>query len=191
MLADEMTSDMRAIRTKAVTSAKQIGKSVTLPLLTKGVSFGSITSNPDGSVNTSQVQGVNPDLRIRPFFAQGGTISIREFIVGALNAEMGRQASSDPDLIAASNGQRVVTPSGTVLDGTQDAIEAPPPPDSLNGNESDPAIVDHLEFYLLNYFKPGTGQQDSSAQHGLKAFNHIGGSRCHIQNLTLNPDRRV
>src|SRR2546422_5681123 len=151
MLADEMTSDMRAIRTQAVTSAKKRGKSVILPLVTKGVSFGSITGNPDGSIDTSQVQGVNPDLRIRPFFAQGRTISIREFTVGALNAEMGLQAV-DPDLAAASGGGRGVTPSGMVLDGSTDpvthlprhAIEAPPPPGLLNGNEIDVALVDHL-----------------------------------------------
>jgi hypothetical protein len=71
MLADEMTSDLRAIRSQAIASAKQSGRSVTLPLLTKGVSFGSITANPSGSLDASQVQGVNPDLRIRPFFAHG------------------------------------------------------------------------------------------------------------------------
>ncbi len=190
MLADEMTSDMRAIRTKAVTSAKQIRKSVTLPLLTKGVSFGSITGNPDGSIDTSQVQGVNPDLRVRPFFAQGGTISMREFIVGALNAEMGLQAV-DPDLAAASAGGRVITPSGMVLDGSQDAIEAPPAPDPVNGNEIDPALVDHLEFYLLNYFKPGISQHDPSANHGSKVFDQLGCATCHVENLTVNHDRRV
>src|SRR5260370_1073143 len=190
MLADEMTSDMRAIRTKAVTSAKQIRKSVTLPLLTKGVSFGSITGNPDGSIDTSQVQGVNPDLRVRPFFAQGGTISMREFIVGALNAEMGLQAV-DPDLAAASAGGRVITPSGMVLDGSQDAIEAPPAPDPANGNEIDPALVDHLEFYLLNYFKPGISQKDPSANHGSKVFDQLGCATCHVENLTVNHDRRV
>src|SRR5258707_537652 len=180
MLADEMTSDMRAIRAKAVTSAKQIRKSVTLPLLTKGVSFGSITGNPDGSIDTSQVQGVNPDLRVRPFFAQGGTISMREFIVGALNAEMGLQAV-DPDLAAASAGGRVITPSGMVLDGSQDAIEAPPAPDPVNGNEIDPALVDHLEFSLL----------DPSANHGSKVFDQLGCATCHVENLTVNHDRRV
>jgi len=190
MLADEMTSDMRAIRTKAVTSAKQIRKSVTLPLLTKGVSFGSITGNPDGSIDTSQVQGVNPDLRVRPFFAQGGTISMREFIVGALNAEMGLQAV-DPDLAAASAGGRVITPSGMMLDGSQDAIEAPPAPDPVNGNGIDPALVDHLEFYLLNYFKPGISQKDPSASHGSKVFDQLGCATCHVENLTVNHDRRV
>jgi len=190
MLADEMTSDLRAIRSQATTKAKQKGQPVTLALVTKGVSFGSITGNPDGSVDTSQVQGVNPDLRIRPFFAHGQTISIREFIVGALNAEMGLQAV-DPDLATASAGGTVVTPSGMVLDGSQDAIEAPPAPDALNGNEIDPALVDHLEFYLLNYFKPGRYQQDTSANHGSKVFNQLGCATCHVENLTVNHDRRV
>src|SRR5215510_11782585 len=82
MLADEMTSDMRAIRALAIADAKKSGRSVTRQLTTKGVSFGSITANPDGSVDTTAVEGVNPDLRVRPFFAEGNTISIREFLVG-------------------------------------------------------------------------------------------------------------
>src|SRR5215475_2947844 len=84
MLADEITADLRAIRDQAMNTARHNGQPVTVALVTKGVSFGSMTANPDGSVDTSQVQGVNPDLRIRPFFAHGQTISIREFIVGAL-----------------------------------------------------------------------------------------------------------
>ena len=192
MLADEITSDLRAIRDQAIASAKG-HKMVTLPLTSKGIDFGLVTVDRFGGVDTSQVQGVDPDLRIRPFFAHGGTISIREFIVGALNAEMGLQASTDPDLIAAAiQKKRVVTPSGMVLDGSRDKIEAPPPADALtNANEIDPAIVDHLEFYLLNYFKPGTGQQTTSAQHGLAVFNQIGCASCHIQNLPINQDRRV
>ena len=62
---------------------------VTRELVAKGVNYGSITAFPDGTIDTSAVEGVNPDLRIRPFFAEGSTISIREFVVGALNAEMG------------------------------------------------------------------------------------------------------
>jgi hypothetical protein len=191
MLADEMTTDLRGLRDQALTQAKQTHRPVTMKLLTKGVSFGTITGNLDGSVDTSGVQGVNPDLRVRPFFAEGGTISIREFIVGALHNEMGLEASSDPDLLAASTGARVVTPSGMVLDGTKDKIEAPPAPDPLNANEIDPAIVDHLEFYLLNYFKPGLGKQSEATAQGRRAFAHLGCATCHVPDLTINHDRRV
>ena len=45
---------------------------VTKKLVAKGVEFGSITVMPDGTVDRSRVEGVNRDLRIRPFFAEGG-----------------------------------------------------------------------------------------------------------------------
>lgn len=191
MLADEMTTDLRATRDLAVAQAQQRKAPVTRKLTSKGVQFGNITGNPDGSVNTSQVVGVDPDLRIKPFFADGSTISIREFVVGAMHKEMGVEASSDPDLLAASAGGRVVTPSGMVLDGSKDNISPPPAPDPVNGNEIDPALVDHLEFYLLNYFKPAHYQQTTVTNHGRNLFNRVGCGSCHIADMTINHDRRV
>ena len=191
MLGDEITTDLRNTRAQAIAAAQKSKRPVTLLLTSKGVSYGKITANADGSIDSSKVVGVNTDLRVRPFFAEGSTISIREFVVGALHKELGLEASSDPDLLAASSGGRVVTPSGMVLDGSKDKIDAPPPPDAENGNEIDPAIVDHLEFYLLNYFKPGHGQSTPATERGRKIFNQIGCASCHIPNMTINHDRRV
>ncbi|HZQ68875.1 MAG TPA: di-heme oxidoredictase family protein [Terriglobales bacterium] len=191
MLADEITTDLRATRDLAITLAQQRKHSVTLKLGSKGISYGAITANSDGSLDTSKLVGVDTDLRIKPFFAEGSMISIREFIVTALHNEMGLEASSDPDLLSASAGGRVVTPSGMVLDGSKDKITAPPQPDPQNGNEIDPALVDHLEFYLLNYFKPGHGEQNSLNDHGRVVFSRIGCSSCHVSNLTIEHDRRV
>lgn len=191
MLADEITTDLRNIRQQAVTQAVQSGHSITLPLSSKGIAYGTITAAPSGTVDTSGVQGVNPDLRVRPFFAEGRAISIREFVVGALHKEMGLEVN-DPDLAAAHSGGRVVTPSGMVLDGFLDSIDAPPDPDPITGQyELDPAVVDHLEFYLLNYFKPGTGRQDQTTDLGRRKFNAIGCNVCHISDLQINHDRRV
>ena len=191
MLADEITTDLRNIRQQAVTQAVQRGHSITLPLSSKGIAYGTITAAPSGTVDTSGVQGVNPDLRVRPFFAEGRAISIREFVVGALHKEMGLEVN-DPDLAAAHSGGRVVTPSGMVLDGFLDSIDAPPDPDPITGQyELDPAVVDHLEFYLLNYFKPGTGRQDQTTDLGQRKFNAIGCNVCHISDLQINHDRRV
>jgi hypothetical protein len=197
MLGDEMTSDMRAIRALAIVDAKKKGKSVTLQLLTKGVSFGSITANPDGSLDTSHVEGVNPDLRVRPFFAEGTTISIREFLVGAFRNEMGLEAA-DPDLLKASAGGRVVTPSGMVLDGSLDKIEAPPisdPGADPDGdgvtNELPTSIIDHEEYYLLHYFKPALYQQTETTRKGRKLFDKIGCGTCHVADFMIEHDRRV
>lgn len=196
-LADEITTDLRAIRDQALADAAASQTNVTRRLVSKRTRYGRITARPDGTVDTSRVEGVDLDLRVRPFFAQGGTISMREFIVGAFSAEMGMQ-SPDPCLVTASGGGLCVTPSGMVLDGSKDTIEAPPVStpneDGDNDgviNEIDPAVIDFMEFYLLNYFKPGTGKKTQETRNGLLHMRQIGCTECHQQNMTIESDRRV
>jgi len=187
MLADEITADLRAIKAHAIAQAQSGGTLKTLPLVSKGIKFGAITAFPGGSVDTSGVKGVNPDLRVRPFFAQGGTISIREFIVGAAQGECGMKAN-DPELANASAGGKFITPAGMVLDGAADQIEAPPTPVS---NEMPTSIVDFLEFYLFNYFTTATYEQTPQTELGNKQFLKIGCGACHIPDLQINHDRRL
>ncbi len=197
MLADEITGDLRAIRDEAIRTASNTGSAVSLRLRSKGIAYGRITANPDGSVDTSRVEGVNPDLRVRPFFHEGGTISIREFVVGAFNAEMGLEAF-DPDLAQAAGGERVVTPSGMVLDGALDAIESPPVANESDDADSDGvadeipvSIIDHLEFYLLNYFKPAQYHLSERAKAGRQIMRDIQCMTCHKRTLVVEKDRRV
>jgi hypothetical protein len=132
MRADEMTSDLRSIPASAATMATSSGAPVTRAPKSKGVSFGSITANPNGTLDNSGVEGVDSDLRVRPFFAQGSSFSMSEFLVGAFKDEMALE-TVDPDLLAAHNGGHVVTPSGLVLDGTLDTIKAPLTDNSRQG----------------------------------------------------------
>jgi hypothetical protein len=186
MLADEITAQLRATRDAVVELAMGQQTDVRRPLIAKGIHFGHISARADGTVDVSEVEGVDPDLRIRPFFAHGETISIREFIVGAMNAEMGLQVA-DPELAAADAGARVITPSGMVLDGSIDNIEGPP----RGSSELDPAVIDYLEFYLLNYFKPGRGEATQQVRQGERTMDRIGCTRCHVADLTVARDRRV
>lgn len=195
-LGEEITADLRAIRAEAVLIAGLIGSPVTRQLVSKGIFYGSLTANPNGTVDASGVIGINQDLRIRPFFFQGGTVSIREFLVGAFNAEMGLE-SPDIDMINAQTGP-VTTPSGMVLDGTVDFVENAPvqsPTDDpdLDGvvNEIPVSIVDFMEFYLLNYFKPASGKPSQETNLGRILFTTIGCNNCHVPNLTIDSDRRV
>jgi hypothetical protein len=200
MLADEITRNLRAIRSQALALAADGGIPVTRPLASKGIRYGAIRALPDGSIDTSLVDGVDPDLRIRPFFAQGGEFSIRGFAVGAFKDEMGLEAS-DPDLCRASNPNnpvKITTPAGLVLDPALDKIKHPPvcsATDDGDGdgvvNEIDPALVDYMEFYLLNYFKPGTGRMTARAKVGLSLMKEIGCTGCHVQNLLVYSDRRI
>ncbi|MGH9751792.1 MAG: di-heme oxidoredictase family protein [Blastocatellia bacterium] len=216
MLADEITSELRSIRARAISDARRFGHSVTRNLITssgKGnINYGRITAFPNGAVDTSRVDGVNPDLRVRPLFLHGETISMREFLVGAFNAEMGLEAP-DPELRAAAGGARFVTPAGMVLDGRFDTLETPPVLNEFHDSDNDgianeipTSLVDFMEFYLLHYFKAGLGEgspesipsgsgfpatASSDAIDGLNKFKQIGCAVCHIQNLTINRDRRV
>jgi mono/diheme cytochrome c family protein len=198
MLADEITHDLRALRDAALDRAGRRGAAVRVRLRSKNIDYGWLTANPDGSLDTAETRGVDPDLRVKPFFAEGSAFSIRQFVVGALNAEMGLEAP-DPDLLAASRGGRVTTPAGMVLDGAEDHLVPPPvasPSEDSDHdgvrNEIDPALVDYLEFYLLNYFRPARYEPDPGASaQGRHVFEAIGCASCHIPDLPLARDRRV
>jgi hypothetical protein len=190
MLADEITSDLRTIRDRTIAQAVAKKRTVTANLVSKGIKYGAITSNSAGALDLSQIQGIDADLRVKPFFAEGSMGSLREFISTAFHNELGMN-TNDPDLIAASNGGRIVTPAGMVLDGSKDKIQPPPTPNPGTGNEIDTALVDHMEFYLLNYFKPGHDKQTATTDRGRALFRQIGCSTCHVASLMINRDRRV
>ena len=197
MLADEITADLRNIRAKALAQAARQDRDITRPLTSKGIRYGSLTARPDGTVNTEQVEGVDDDLRVKPFFAHGGTTSIREFVVGAWNDEMGLQAF-DPDLLAASAGHRVVTPSGMVLDGVRDTIKPSPattasddPDGDGVANEIPASLVDYMEFYLLHYFKPALAEQTPGVTQGRRLFEAVQCASCHVPDLLIRRDRRI
>lgn len=186
MLADEITAELRALRSETIRQAQQRGQPVTTTLQSKGITYGTLTAQSDGKVDTTKVEGVDPDLRVRPFFADGRRFSLRELTVAALRDAMGLEAQ-DPDLATAATGARVVTPSGFMLDGSLDRIQPPP----ADADEIPPSLIDFFEFYLLNYFTPATYEQTQVTRTGRRILEDIGCTRCHVPDLPLARDRRV
>ena len=107
MLARQMTADLQSER-----DATPAGGSTRL--MSKGVSFGILIHNADGTWNTSQVQGLAapslsshgstpPSLIIRPLHQAGNVVSIRQFSNNAFNHHHGMQSeerfglNTDPD----------------------------------------------------------------------------------------------
>jgi hypothetical protein len=107
MLARQMTADLQTERDETLP-----GRST--QLMSKGVSFGILKHNPDGSWDTSQVQGLAapslansgttpPSLVIRPLHQAGNVVSIRQFSNNAFNHHHGMQSEerfglgADPD----------------------------------------------------------------------------------------------
>jgi hypothetical protein len=79
----------------------------------------------------------------------------------------------------------------SAIAATQQVHHPPPAADAEHGNEIDPALVDYLEFYLLNYFKPAHLQETATTRLGRAIFNKIGCASCHVADLMINHDRRV
>ncbi len=92
MLAREMTANLQSIRDTAVAQAKSSNKSVTSRLDSKGVNFGQITANPNGTLDTSGIQGIDTDLIVKPFHQKGVVNSVRVFTVNAFNHHHGMEA---------------------------------------------------------------------------------------------------
>jgi CxxC motif-containing protein (DUF1111 family) len=88
-----------------------------------------------------------------------------------------------------------------LLSGTVDKIEGSPAPSAtadVDGdgvvNEIPQSIVDFMESYLLNYFKPGTQVSPTNSATvtlGRAVFTAIGCNSCHRPTFTIASDRRV
>lgn len=108
MLARQMTADLQAIRDSLAPAQSK-------SLVSKGVSFGFLSRTPDGSWDTSHVEGLPapslittgptnpPSLILRPFHQAGAVISLRQFTNNAFNHHHGIQTTerfgldTDPD----------------------------------------------------------------------------------------------
>ena len=111
MLARQMTAELQAER-----DATPPGKS--MQLLSKGISFGALTHNGDGTWSVSQVQGLAapslstkgtspPSLIIRPLHQVGNVISIRQFSNNAFNHHHGMQPEERVGLNADPDGDGI------------------------------------------------------------------------------------
>ena len=107
MLARQITADLQAIRQTIEPGESHL-------LASKGISFGSLSRNADGSWITTNVYGlppaslaseglVPPSLVVRPFHQASAVVSLREFSNNAFNHHHGIQSSErfgqdlDPD----------------------------------------------------------------------------------------------
>src|SRR6185436_6377711 len=97
-LAEEMTTELQQQRDAARDRACNWGTSGVQPLSAKGVSYGSIRADRTSitrpcqvKYDTSGLEGISPDLVVRPFQWKGSVAFIRDFNRGASHNEIGIQ----------------------------------------------------------------------------------------------------
>ncbi len=170
LLAKEMTQDLRAIRAQAIADAATSGMAETLPLTTKGVDFGMITANPDGTVDTAGVEGCDPDLMIRPMHQKGMASTMRVFARGAFERHFGIQSR---DLLLKMDPSRDPAAWDEDEDGVVDEL-----------NEAELTAVTLFNASLPAPVETNTGTVDVEAGRAL--MSSLGCSDCHKSFLTLN-----
>ncbi len=119
LLAQEMTAQLHEQRDAAVRTARDTGQVVGAALIANGVSFGTVMARPDGTVDTSAVEGVDADLIIKPFGWKGTFATLPAFIQESLQVHLGIQAD---DLLVDHEGETDILGPGPAHDPDQDGV---------------------------------------------------------------------
>jgi hypothetical protein len=169
MLAREMTADLHALRDATIEQAQSTGEPVTIELLTKGVSFGQLTAMPDGTVDTSECEGVDHDLVVKPFHQAGVVVSLREFTVNAMNHHHGMQAEERFDLIPERG-----------VDFDQDGIAT-----ELTLGDITASTIWQASLGVPGQVLPADPAERAVVERGEELFDTVGCTSCHIPELQL------
>ena len=170
MLARQMTADLQSQRNATPPGAK-------VALTSKGVSFGTLIHNADGSWDASGVNGLaapslttaggmTPSLVLRPFHQAGNVVSVRQFTNNAFNHHHGIQSEERFGLDVDADGDGFV-------------------------NELTTADVTAVTLYQVTLNVPGQViPRDPDIQAAIAAgqqlFNQVGCAACHIPALPLS-----
>jgi len=170
MVSRQMTAELRAI-------AAAMPPASSSALISKGISFGTLTHRIDGTWDTSKVVGLPapsltltgsnpPSLTVLPYHQAGAVVSIRQFTNNAMNHHHGMQPEERFGLNIDADGDGVVNEL-TVADVTAISLFQATLPVPGRVIPNDPAI-------------------ERAVWNGEKAFDQIGCNSCHIDALPLD-----
>ncbi len=179
-LAAEMSRDLARTRSRALMEARRQDSAVRVELEAKGVSFGALTLSPDGTIDSSEVEGIDEDLVVRPFGWKGDEALLRRFIERAARIHFGIQSHpstlvhrENPDPENLGDGPKWFDPDG---DGVQ--------------REMEEGTLTALSLYLILLeapviLPPRDPVLLESWARGDELFDKVGCEDCHRRTLAL------
>jgi mono/diheme cytochrome c family protein len=180
-IGEEMTANLASQLAAAKASAASTGVAVTKALSSKGISFGSLIANPDGTVNTAGVRGVDTDLIVKPFGWKGREATLRRFVEGGFRVHFGLQTQpsivkhcATPNVNTFGTGANCQDPDA---DGVTNEI--------TEGQLSAEAIYMGLRETPIRV-PPATATLQARAASGETLFNSTGCASCHTRLMKIN-----
>jgi len=180
LLAKEMTSELQAQRSMLIVQAAS-GQPARGALRAKGVSFGFLTAHPNGSVDPSEIDGVDGDLVIKPFGWKGSSATVRDVVEDELALHHGMQAEF---LVGQGDPERLGPFGGNDPDG-----------DGIVGEISEGQITALTLFVALQEVPqidlPVTQPVSTDPTYlelwseGQAMFDDLGCADCHLPSLPL------
>jgi hypothetical protein len=180
-LGAEMTQDLFALVAQGKAAAAASGSAVTVPLASKGVRFGTVIAKPDGTLDTSGVDGVDGDLYVRPLGWKGKVATGRAFAEGGLQLHLGLQ--TQPLVERYCRGE---IPSDQVGTGS----DCRDPDNDGVFDEITEGQLSALGVYIAMQEAPTRVEPTDPAalsrvHQGENLFTSVGCDTCHIPSLPL------
>ena len=171
MLARQITSDLQAIRDSVPPGGSAV-------LTSKGISFGKISRESDGTWRTDGIEGLAfpslatsgaqnpPSLIIRPFHQASNVISLRQFTNNAFNHHHGIQSTERFGIGTDPDGDGFV--------------------DELTRADVTAATIFQATMAVPGRRISRDTDIESAVHDGERTFRAIGCASCHIPSLPLN-----
>ncbi|MEM7159540.1 MAG: di-heme oxidoredictase family protein [Myxococcota bacterium] len=179
-LATEMTTDLQLLRDGAVMAADESGQAQTVQMLSKGVEFGRLTVSAEGQLDTSELEGVDADLVVKPFGWKGNIPNLRRAVEDAARVHFGIQSH-----VLALEHQ--ANPDPEALGRGPDWFD---PDEDGRARELEEGILTAAAVYLAMLESPqiipphDPGLRDRWA-NGSALFDEIGCNDCHRRELPM------
>jgi CxxC motif-containing protein (DUF1111 family) len=184
--AAEMSAELAAIRLRAQARAQMSHARVEALLVAKGVRFGRMVVAADGeSIDWGGLEGVDPDLVVKPFGWKGRVASLRRFVEEALRTHLGIQ--SEP--LIAEHCQHampaLVGDGADCHDPDRDGVTA----ELTEGQLSALSIYMALQPVPIRVPPEGVRER-ARALEGERLFEAVGCESCHVRELVLTAPHR-
>lgn len=174
-LGEEMTAELQLRRDDAVAFARSRGEDIRLHLEVRGVSFGFLSIAKDGTVDDSDLEGIGPDLVVRPFGWKGVFVDLRDVVEDASNVHHGMQSTW-----FAANAVPARVGEGPPEDPDQDGIE-----DEL----SDAQVALMTMFGAMQDVPVDLPPPESDLlllyAQGRQDFSALGCAECHVPSIPI------